>query len=129
MLLSLLVAIGCDGVSRPPVATNPEAGKVRLEITSSGCGGKVWWGVGSANNTSNGEKVSFPWSQSVSGRSGDYVFLSTCSSCDVQCGSPPCFVTLTTTIRWEGTVVATDHVGGTKGVDCSPESAVQATIP
>jgi hypothetical protein len=127
--LTLFVSLGCDGSNSPTVVTNPEAGMVRMELTGNGCGGTVWWSVGSAGNFPDGEAVSFPWSLSVPGASGDMVNIEACESCEVQCPLPPCAVTLTTRIYWEGALLVAGSTTGSMGVGCWPPTDMQATIP
>jgi len=127
--LALFASLGCGGSNSPTVVTNPEAGMVRIELTGNGCGGTVWWSVGSAGTFPDGEAASFPWSVSVPGASGDPVNIVACESCEVQCPLPPCTVTLVTTIYWEGAVLVAGATSGAMGIGCWPITDRQATVP
>jgi|SoiMethySBSTD1v2_1073268.scaffolds.fasta_scaffold24386_4 hypothetical protein len=123
---ALLICASCDDVPNVgnPVPPNPEAGRVRLEVTGTSCSGVVRWDVAGSDNGILGDAHTFPWTFSMDAQSGDAVALQACNDCDMS-GD----VTITTSIFWEGTLIDSDTRTGPAGVLCSPSSQVQATIP
>jgi len=84
----------------------------------------VRWSVGTRDNN-NGDHENFPWSMTFTARSGDAVSLRACNECDAEDD-----VTITTTIRWQGSVLATQtHSGEPRVQQCKPQSAVSVTLP
>lgn len=125
--LLLLAELGCGG-SDSPMAPS-EAGMVRLEVTGTTCSGNVKWVQGDSDNYP-GDDVDFPWALSAPGYRGERVQLVGCNTCYLTCPSPPCAVTITTTVYWEGAMLATQTETDfpiTPG--CQPATFVNVYIP
>jgi hypothetical protein len=120
----------CGGSDASTMVTNPEAGKVRIAVTGTTCTGNVLYEVGGAGNGPFGSDVSFPWTVSIDADPGDAVSLLACNTCVVAgCPSPPCDVTITTSIYWEGSLLTQNTGVGPADVTCTPSASTSTTIP
>lgn len=85
------------------------------------------WTVGTQNNGSTGQDVTFPWSLTLTARSGELATLRACNTCEEAEGVN---VTVTTSIYWNGTLITTRSRDGEGRDDhCTPQSNVDATLP
>ncbi|HVQ35436.1 MAG TPA: hypothetical protein VMT33_05445 [Candidatus Bathyarchaeia archaeon] len=83
------------------------------------------WSAGTSGNGS-GTPEEFPWSLTRTARSGDRVSLRACSN---ECGSPH-EVTVTTTIFWKGTAIATrSRTDDTRAGHCEPSASIEGNLP
>jgi hypothetical protein len=106
-----------------PTPTPVPTGTLKLEVTGSSCGGEVRWTLAGADHT---DDRTYPWSESMTALSGNSVSLRACSD---ECGSEH-DVTVTTTIWWKGSVLATQTKSGrTRRDHCTPQASVSATLP
>jgi len=100
-------------------------GELRLEVTGTSCGGTVRWTVGTIGN-GTGTPEEFPWSLTRTARAGDRVTLQACS---YECGGEH-EVTVTTTIFWKGSAIATrSRTGDTRVAKCEPTASVEGSLP
>lgn len=121
---SVILLASCDDVPNVTTPINPEAGRVRLEVTGTSCSGVVRWDVAGTDNGVLGDAQEFPWSISMDAGSGDEVSLQACNDC-TAIGS----VTITTAIYWEGTLLESATRTAPAGPLCSPSSDVDVVIP
>lgn len=115
---------GCDDVPNTTNPINPEAGRVRLEVTGTSCSGVVRWDVAGTDNGVLGDPHDFPWTMSLDAESGDEVALQACNDCD-----RPGTVTITTSVYWEGTLLESSTRTGNSTLLCAPTSEVHVRIP
>ena len=120
-----ILLASCDDVPNTTAPINPEAGRVRLEVTGTSCSGVVRWEVAGTDNGILGDPQDFPWSMSLDAESGDQVALQACNDCDDARGS----VTITTSVFWEGTLLESTTRTGQASALCAPSSDVEVTIP
>ena len=124
LTVPVLFLAGCDDVPNTTSPINPEAGRVRLEVTGTSCSGVVRWDVAGTDNGVLGDPQDFPWSMSLEAESGDEVALQACNDCE-----QPGTVTITTSVYWEGTLLESSTRTGSSTLLCAPTSEVQVRIP
>jgi hypothetical protein len=128
-IVALAPLIGCSGSHSPTNITNPEAGKIRLDVTGSAACGIVYWSIGPKDNYPDGTETTFPWRWIEPASPGDVVELEARNCCGGTCANPPCSIALTATVRWEGARLATATTTDVLTPSCTPASYIAVSVP
>ena len=130
LLAAAILSVGCGGSDSPENVVNPEAGMVRLQISGSAACGVVRWQVGTDDNYPDGTDVTFPWQLERAAASGDVVVLDARNCCGpTSCPNPPCALTITASVYWEGNAMATATTTDYLFPSCTPAAYVSVSVP
>ena len=128
--IAAALSIGCGGSDSPENVINPETGKVRLDVSGTAACGVVFWQIGSDTNYPDGTDATFPWVLSRSAASGDVVTLEARNCCGpTSCPNPPCALTITASVFWEGGNIATATTTDYLFPSCTPVAFVSTSVP
>jgi hypothetical protein len=130
LFVAAALAIGCGGSDSPEKIINPDAGRVRLKVSGTAACGVVFWQIGTDNNYPDGTDVTFPWVFPHAAASGDVVTLEARNCCGpTSCPNPPCALTITASVLWEGNKIATATTTDYLFPSCTPVADVSTSVP
>ena len=129
LVVALAVALtACDPKIHSNVV-NPPPKPLQIQAGGTSCEGDIVYTVGDLSNGPDGDPFDFPASIGFDARSGDAVTVTACNTCVLACPIPPCDVTITANIVWNGKLLATGSSTGLPDTTCLPSVTVTATIP